>query len=525
MESSEITETESTAVVKKQVSPYIQALAILLPSILALVASSATNVCQPNIAGYFGATQYEANSVITSYIIANGIMLPTTGYLAKLFGKKQFFLYCIIVFCIGAGLCLLAKDLHMLIMARIFQGIGGGCILPLCQAMLLDIFPDKKGFAMALYGVAAMFAPLAGPFFGGYLTDNWSWQWVFIVNIPLCLISIALIKFLIPKDEPVKEKYNKKFDIIGFAGIAIAMGCMQIVLDKGEQFNWFDTPWICWLTGISIFSFIFFYVWELEYKFPIIDIRVFKDKNFLYGTSISSIINILLYSTLLLVPLFSQSLIGYSPSASGLLMLPRAMVCLFGLLIMGEIAKVVENRLLTAIGFVIMAVACFMLSCLNTTASMHSIITPNLILCFGVSVAFVPISALSFLTLPASKTADAAGLHALFKNIVTAISTSAASTFIARGGQVYQNNLVEHLAWHNPMYRVHLNALQHKFMMMYPSVVAQKKAMGTLYKQLILQSKLGAFYDAFLLLALLSIVAIPFLLLLKTKTRHVKPSV
>ena len=303
------------------------------------------------------------------------------------------------------------------------------------------------------------------------------------------------------------------------------MGCMQIVLDKGEQFNWFDTPWICWLTGISIFSFIFFYVWELEYKYPIIDIRVFKDKNFLYGTSISSIINILLYSTLLLVPLFSQSLIGYSPSASGLLMLPRAMVCLFGLLIMGEIAKVVENRLLTAIGFVIMAGACFMLSCLNTTASMHSIVIPNLILCFGVSVAFVPISALSFLTLPANKTADAAGLHALFKNIVTAISTSASSTFIARGGQVYQNNLVEHLAWHNPMYRMHLNALQHKFMMMYPSVVAQKKAMGTLYKQLILQSKLGAFYDAFLWLALLAIVTIPFLLLLKTKTRKAKVNI
>lgn len=189
---------------------------------------------------------------------------------------------------------------------------------------------------------------------------------------------------------------------------------------------------------------------------------------------------------------------------------------------MGEIAKLVENRLLTAIGFIIMAAACFMLSCLNTTASMHSIIIPNLILCFGVSVAFVPISALSFLTLPANKTADAAGLHALFKNIVTAISTSAASTFIARGGQVYQSNLVEHLAWHNPMYRVHLNALQHKFMMMYPSVVAQKKAAGTLYKQLILQSKLGAFYDAFLWLALMAIVVIPFLLLLKNKTKRIK---
>lgn len=505
--------------VKKQTNPYLQAFVILLPSILALVATSATNVCQPNIAGYFGATQYEANTVITSYIIANGIMLPTTGFLAKVFGKKMFFMYCITFFCLGALFCILARDLHMLILARIFQGIGGGCILPLCQAMLLDIFPDKKGLAMALFGVAAMFAPLAGPFFGGYLTDNWSWQWVFIINIPLCLISLALIKFFVPKDEPVKEKYNKKFDIVGFAGIAAAMGCMQIVLDKGEQFNWFDTTWICWLTGISIFSFIFFYVWELEYKYPIIDIRVFKDKNFLCGTAISSIINVLLYSTLLLVPLFSQSLIGYSPSASGLTMFPRAVVCLAGLLIMGEIAKYVENRILTAIGFTIMASAAIWMSCLNTTASMYSIVLPNLLLCFGVSVAFVPITALSFLTLPKNKTADAAGLHALFKNIVTAISTSASSTFIARGGQVYQNNLVEHLAYHNPAYRVHLSALQHKFMMIYPSVVAHKKASGMLYKQLLQQAKLGAFYDAFLCLAMLAMLTIPFLLLLKTKSK------
>lgn len=502
---------------KKEANAYIQALVILLPSILALVASSATNVCQPNIAGYFGATQYEANSVITSYIIANGIMLPTTGYLSKMFGKKMFFIYCIALFCFGAFLCLLARDLHMLILARIVQGIGGGCILPLCQAMLMDIFKEKKDIAMALFGVAAMFAPLAGPFFGGYLTDNWSWQWVFIINIPLCFLSILLILLVIPTDKPVKEKYNKKFDIVGFAGIAVAMGCMQVVLDKGEQFNWFDTPWICILTGISVFSFIFFYVWELEYKYPLIDIRVFKNKNFLYGTSISSVINILLYSTLLLIPLFSQTLIGYSPSASGLTMFPRSIVCLAGLLIMGQVAKYVENRILTAIGFIIMAASVIWMSCLNTTSSMYSIVMPNLLLCFGVAVAFVPITALSFLTLPADKTPDAAGLHALFKNVLTAISTSASSTFIARGSEVYQNYLVEHLTYHNPMYRIHLAALQHKFALIYPTVVANRKASGLLYKQLILQSKLGAFYDAFLCLALLAMLSIPFLLLLKTK--------
>lgn len=509
-----------TLLEKLKQNPYIIAIVVLLPSILALVATSATNVCQPNIAGYFGATQYEANTVITSYIIANGIMLPTTGFLAKTLGKKRFFIYCIALFCIGAFLCIIAPNLQALILARIIQGIGGGCILPLCQAFLLDIFPEKqKGIAMALFGVAAMFSPLVGPFFGGYLTDNFSWQWVFIINIPLCILSLVLVKIFLEDDVIVKEKYNKRFDIVGFAGIAVAMGCMQIVLDKGQQYNWFDTPWICWLTGISIFSFVFFYVWELEYKYPLIDIRVFKDKNFLFGTSVSSVINIILYSTLLLVPLFSQGLIGYSPSASGLAMFPRAVVCLVGLLVMGEVARYVENKLLTTIGFLIMAGAVFSLSCLNTTASIESIIIPNMVLCFGVSVAFVPITALSFMTLPKNKTADAAGLHALFKNIVTAMATSVSSTFIARASQVYQNNLVGNLAYHNPIYRIKLAALQHKFSVYYPSVVAAKKAHGSLYKELLLQSKLGAFYDAFLLLALLAVVIIPLIYVLKNKTK------
>ena len=507
----------SEAVQTKKINPYIIALVVLLPGFLSLAASSATNVCQPNIAGYFGATQYEANSVVTGYIIAAGIMLPITTYLSNLFGQKKYLIYCIIVFTLGCLFCIMATDLHLLIIARLIQGAGSGSILPICQAVLLDTFPpEKRGVAMGLFGVAAMFSPLAGPYFGGYLTDNWSWQWVFIINIPLCIISVILIKFILPDNKPIPKEQRKPFDMLGFISIAMAMGCLQIVLDKGEQFNWFDTTWICWLTGISIFSFVFFYVWELEYKYPIIDIRVFKDKNFLFGTAISSIVNVVLYSTLLLIPLFSQSLIGYSPSASGLTMLPRAVICLIGLLLMGEVAKYIENRILAAIGFVIMAIAVFMLSCLNTTSSMLSIVIPNLILCFGVAVTFVPITALSFSTLSPTKTADAAALHALFKNVMTAIATSASSTLVTRVSQVYQNNLVEHLAYHNPVFRVRFAAMQHKFMMMYPSVVATKKARGMLYKQLLLQSKLGAFYDVFLGITFLCILSIPFLLLLKS---------
>lgn len=507
-------------IIQKKTNPYIVALAVLLPSFLALAASSATNVSQPHIAGFYGATQYEANTVITCYIISGGLMLPVTGYLVRTIGKKLLMYYSIWIFCIGCLLCLLAPNLQALIAARVVQGIGSGCILPLCQAILLEVFPEEqRGVAMGLFGIAAMFSPLAGPFFGGYLTDNYSWQWIFIMNIPMCMLSFLLVKLFVPSDKPEKQKYNKKFDIVGYSSIVVAMACMQIVLDKGQQWNWFDTTWICWLTGICIFSFVLFYVWELEYKYPVIDIRVFKDRNFMFGTLASSFINVMLYSTLLLVPMFVQSLLGYSPSMSGLTMFPRAIICLIGLIVVGEISRFVEARLLATIGLLIMAVSVLMLTQMNTASSMESVILPNILLCIGVPTAFVPITALSFQTLPASKNADAAALHALFKNIVTAIATSASATFIARVSQVHQNYLVGNLTPHNPMFQYKLMALKSKFLIHYPSVMAAKKANGMLYKELLQQAKLASFFDAFTVLAMMCIIIIPVLYILKSKKK------
>lgn len=503
--------------VKKKINPYIIAIVVLLPAFLSLAASSATNVCQPNIAGYFGATQYEANTVVTCYIIAAGVMLPVTTYLSNLFGQKQYLIYCIILFTLGCLFCILAKDLHMLILARLVQGVGSGSILPICQAVLLNAFPpEQRGVAMGLFGVAAMFSPLAGPYMGGYLTDYMSWQWVFIINIPLCMLSVILIKFLLPDTKPVPKEERKTFDIVGFVAICLGMGCLQIVLDKGEQFNWFDTTWICWLTGISVCSFVFFYVWELESRNPVIDIRVFKDRNFLYGTMVSSFINMIIYSTLLLVPMFVQSLIGYSPSMAGFAMFPRAIACFIGLIVFGELSKYIEPRVLSSSGFLIMAGCLLWMSQLNTTASLSAVVIPNIILCIGVAAAFVPITAMAFLTLPADKRVDAASLHALFKNIVTAISTAMASTFITRVSQVHQNYLVDHLSWHNPMFGIHLTNLQHKFMTYYAPVYAAKKANGALYREMLHQCRLCAFYDVFLLIAFLAVMIIPLIYMLKT---------
>lgn len=502
----------------KKINPYLVAISVLLPSFLALAASSATNVSQPHIAGFYGATQYEANTVITCYIIAGGIMLPVTGYLVRTIGKKLLMYYSIWLFCIGCLLCVLAPNLQALIAARVVQGIGSGCILPLCQAVLLEVFPEEqRGVAMGLFGVAAMFSPLAGPYMGGFLTDNFSWQWIFIINIPLCMLSFIMVKLFVPSDKPVKLKYNKKFDFVGYFAIVIAMACMQIILDKGQQYNWFDTPWICWLTGICIFSFVTFYVWELEYKYPVIDIRVFKDRNFLFGTLISSFINVMLYSTLLLVPMFIQSLLGYSPTMSGLAMFPRAVICLIGLLVVGEISRFVKPKILAAVGLFIMGLSVLMMTQLNTTSSMENVILPNILLCIGVPTAFVPITALSFQTLPPAKNADAAALHALFKNIVTAVATALSATFIARVSQIHQNYLVGNLSFHNPVFHYKIMMLKSKFLIHYPSVLAAKKANGILYKELLQQSRLASFFDAFTVLALLCVIIIPLLLVLKTK--------
>lgn len=500
---------------QKKVNPYIVAISILLPAFMSMVASSATNVCQPHIAGYFGATPYEANSIITAYIISGGIMLPIFGWWVNACGKKAVAYWSVSLFCLGCILCLLSKDLHMLILCRVVQGAAGGALLPLAQAVLLETFPpEKKGVAMGFFGFAAMFSPLFGPFVGGYLTDNYSWQWVFIMNIPICLISLVLIKFFI-NDTAERTNTKRKLDIVGLFAIILGMGCMQIVLDKGEQFNWFDTYWIYWLTLISVVSFVFFYVWELEGKKPIVDVRVFKDRNFLIGTMISSFINIMLYGTLLLIPMFVQNILGYSPFFAGVSVFPRAISCFIGLLIMGKIADKVENRILTATGLVIMGGSVFMFSRLNNTSSLESIILPNIILGIGIAVTFVPVSALSFLTLSKTKLADAAGLHALFKNIVTAISTSAVSTFVTRVSQVHQNYLVAYLSETNLNFHYKILLLKTKFMTYFAPYIAAKKANGYLYKQMLSQAKLCAFYDIFLLLALMCILAIPLIFLFK----------
>ena len=501
-------------VTPKKVNPYIVALSVLLPSFLSLAASSATNVSQPHIAGFYGATQYETNTVITCYIISGGLMLPVTGYLVRTIGKKLLMYYSIWIFCLGCLLCLLAPNLQALIAARIIQGIGSGCILPLCQAILLEVFPEEqRGVAMGLFGVAAMFSPLAGPFMGGYLTDNYSWQWIFIMNIPLCMLSFLLVKLFVPSDKPEKQKYNKRFDMVGYVSVVVAMACMQIVLDKGQQFNWFDTPWICWLTGISIFSFVFFYVWELEYKYPIIDIRVFKDKNFAIGTVLHFVIGAVLYSTLAILPLFLQQLMGYTATLSGLAISPRGFGSLAGLIICAVLANRVDQRWVMAVGMLILAFSNILFGTLNLQIAMGNIILPNIICGAAFSVVMIPLMTIAFVTLKNNQMTNATGVFNLAKSVGGAIGTSAVSTMVSRMSQVHQTHLIRNLTYSHPGFTEKLGALQSGIATMSGHALSAAKANVVVYKQLVQQSTLMAYMDCFKIYAALLVILTPMIFL------------
>jgi DHA2 family multidrug resistance protein len=506
---------------EKKPNPYIIAAVMILPTFFAMVATSGTNVCMPYIAGFYGATQNEANTVITSYMISNGAMLPLTGWLVKAFGEKKLALWCIYLFTIGAFMCAVSPNLPFLIISRLIEGIGGGPLMPLSQSILLSVFPkEQRGTAMGLFGFAVILSPLVGPVLGGYLTDNYSWQWVFIVNIPFCLLSIFLIKKFL-KDPPRKVP-PKKFDTVGMILIFLALGTMQVVLDKGEQNNWLDCTWIAWTAGLSLFSFIAFFIWELEYKDAFANLRIFENRNFAIGTFIGGIVNLMVYSTILLVPLFVQNVLGYTAFLSGCAVAGRIFSCMIMLLVAGQLANIIDNRILIALGLFILGGSTFIFSNMNPTSSMASIVIPNVIFGCGIAFTFIPMSAMTFATLSPRKTADGAGLHSLYKCVLTAFVTTACTTFIQRMSQLHQTYLSHNITKSSVIYQSHCATLKSHYLINMSNYMAGKKAVSAIYKQMLLQAKLYSFYDLFLILAMIAFCAIPLVLLLQPRIKEAK---
>lgn len=498
-------------------NPWPATLAVMLATFMFVLDSTIANVALPHMAGSFSSSNEETLWVLTSYMIASGIILPSVGWFSGVFGRKKFFINCVIIFTISSFLCGLARSLDQMILARILQGLGGGAIVPVAQSILLESFPlSKRRMAMSIFGVGIIIAPIVGPVLGGWITDNYNWHWIFYINVPIGFLAAFLANMFVVDPPFARKKEGQKIDFLGFSFLISWLVCLQIGLDKGQNADWFNSPMICWLFAASIASMIAFIISQLKNEKSILDLKVFKDPNFSFGTFLLVLVMAVLYSSIAIMPLFLQNLLKYSAFLSGLSMMPRGVGSVTGLIITGIFAKKIDDRLLIGIGLSLMGLAGLMFGVLNLQISMINIIIPNFIFGFGMSLCMIALSTISVATLRREQMTNATGIQALLKNIGGAIGMSLVSTMISRCSQMHQYNMVGYLNPLNPVFQHKVSAMAAALSKYSALPLAQQKANYLMYVDLLKQSSLWAFMDAFRIFGLICLLIIPILFLMKS---------
>lgn len=333
-------------------------------------------------------------------MIAGGIVIPTVGWFSKLMGRKNFFMFSIFLFALASMLCGMAKNIEFMIFARILQGFGGGGILPLGQAILLEGFPkEKRGLAMSVFGLGVILAPIIGPVLGGWITDNWSWPWIFYINVPFGCLAVMLSKKLLYDPPYARRQKGVKIDKMGFLTLTLWLVSLQVVLDKGNNADWFNAPWICWTFAFSVIAGICFFISQMKNKDSLVDLSVFKDKNFFTGTIIQIVMQGVLYASLAILPQFLQNMLGYTAFLSGATMMPRGIGALISIAICSVLADRINKKFLVGTGLVLLGVSTFIFGSLNLQISNINIVIPNFIMGMGMGLSMIPIIAISVETL------------------------------------------------------------------------------------------------------------------------------
>lgn len=496
-------------------NPWMIAFAVMLSTFMEVLDTSVANVALPHIAGNLSASTHEATWVLTSYLVSNAIILPATAWLGGFFGRKRFLILCVIMFTLASALCGFANSLGFLITARILQGIGGGALQPISQAVLLESFPkERRGEAMAVFALGVIVAPIIGPTLGGWITDNFSWRWIFFINIPVGILAVFMSNAFVEDPPYLKKNKVSDIDYIGFSLMALGLALLQIILDKGQEVDWFETAWLSWAAIIMVISLVSFVIWELRVKHPVVDLRILKDINFTTGTILMTAIGAVLYSSTALLPLYLQNLMHYSAYLSGLVLSPRGIAAFCVALIIGKIIRFVDGRLLIAFGLTVLTLSCVMLSHINLNISFDNIVIAIIINGIGMSAIFVPLSTLTMGTLHSEEVGNATGLFNLMRNVGGSIGIAATTTMLARFAQVHQNMLVAHLTPYDPSYQMYISKAQNLFSAT-GSVTKQALAQAMIYTQLLQQSTLMAFVDNFQWLAVGCAACIPLVFLFK----------
>jgi DHA2 family multidrug resistance protein len=497
-------------------NPWLITISVMMAVFMEVLDTSIANIALPHIAGSLSATPEEATWVLTSYLVANAIVLPMTGWLGNYFGRKRVLISCIVMFTIASALCGMAWSLPTLVIARILQGVGGGAMVPIAQAIMLESFPpQKRGAAMAVFAQGVVVAPILGPTIGGWITDSYSWRWIFYINLPVGIFAALMAKWAV--EDPPYIQRNKKADIdfIGFGLLAVWLATMQIVLDKGQEADWFGSDWVRWFTVVSVAAFVGFIAWEFSIEHPLVDLRVFKNRNFTVGLILMTSLAAILYGTTAELPLMMQTLMGYPALQAGYAMSPRGVAAFFATWCVGRLVGKIRLRWMLGFGFTVLAVSSFMLSDINLQVSNMSIIWPSILNGIAISFIFVPLTTATMSQLGQQQIGNASGLYNLMRNLGGSIGIAFVTTMLARGAQTHQALMVGHLTATDPAFAQRFYAAKNLLARQTDPVTATQQAYAAVYSLLDQQAHLWAFMDNFYLFGLLALFIIPLIFFFK----------
>ena len=497
-------------------SPLLIAISVMLGTFMEVLDTSVANVALPHIAGSLSATPEQATWVLTSYLISNAIVLPVTAWLSAVFGRKRFLLVCIVIFTLASAACGAAGSLELLILARVVQGIGGGALQPIAQAILLESFsPARRGRAMAAYSMGVIVAPILGPTLGGWITDSYSWRWIFYINLPVGFAALVMTEAFIEDPPYLRRTVLRRMDYWGLGFMALWLASLQVVLDKGQQDDWLAAEWIRWTLTISCIAMVAFIVRELQTDEPIVNLRILGDRNFATGTVLITAMGVVLYGTTALLPLFLQTLLGYPALEAGLATSPRGLGALLSAIVVGRLVGVLDARLLIAAGFGFLALSGLWLSWLTFDVAWSNIAFVTFLNGLANPLIFIALSTMSFGTLRRDQMGGATGIYNLMRNLGGSVGISVAATLLARRAQVHQNVLVARMTPYDPVYQQKLEAVRQTLIPKVGPYLARQQAVGVLYRTLVAQATLLAFVDNFRLITVLAICSVPLVLLLK----------
>jgi DHA2 family multidrug resistance protein len=492
-------------------NPWLIGIVVAVAAFMEVLDTSIANVALPYIGGNLGASTDQSTWVLTSYLVSNAVVLPISGWLASVLGRKRFFMTCLAIFTVTSLLCGLAPSLGAIIIFRILQGAGGGGLQPMAQAILADSFPpDKRALAFALYSVTVIVAPTVGPTLGGWITDNYSWRWIFFINLPVGILALFLVYRLV--EDPPWAKSVKgalaRIDYVGMSLLVLGVGALQIMLDKGQEDDWFGSNFITTLAVLAVVGLVSLVVWEWFYKNPVVDVRLYTSFNFLQANFMIFILGVMLFASLVMMPLFLQSLVGYSAESAGLVLSGGGLLLLFMAPVIGFLSSKIQARYLIAFGWLALSVAMYYSSRrLDLEISFRSAAILRAIQVFGLGFLFVPINLVSYVGMPPEKSSSVAGLVNFMRNIGSSVGTSMVTTLIARRAQVHQVYLVANVTRGQ---RSFANAAAGLTNRVFASGVgpntAVNKTYALIYRTVIGQATTLAYLDTFLILSVISAI-------------------